>query len=191
MNISPDEAAKALNEVEASRAAMRNAIRTHRGHLYLWLWGCIWTAMSALNWAYGQRALIWNNWISGTGLVITFIIGIAQSRQIRCRTDRRFIGVCATLLAFGYLVWPVLLGDLHSYNFHSYKAAFAYFTLLWMQLYMVGGIWFGNYWFWIGLAATAAIVGTLLLAPAFFWPATLLIGFVMLGSGLYVRYCWK
>ena len=37
MNISPDEAAKALNEIEASRAAMRQAIRAHRGHLYLWL----------------------------------------------------------------------------------------------------------------------------------------------------------
>ena len=191
MNISPDEAAKALQEVEASRAAMRSAIRSHRGHLYLWLWGCIWIAMSTLNWVYGQRALLWNDWICGAGLVVTLIIGVAQGRQIRCRTDRRFIGVCATLLAFGYLVWPVVLGDLHSYDFRSYKAAFAYFTVLWMQLYMVGGIWFGNYWFWIGLAATAAIVGALLLAPAFFWPVTLLIGLVMLGSGLYVRYCWR
>jgi hypothetical protein len=191
MNISPDEAAQALKEIEASRSLMRSAIRSYRGHLYLWLWGCIWVAMSSLNWAYGQGALTYTNWLSGGGLAATLLITVAQGRQIRCRTDGRFLGVCATLLAFGYLVWPVLLGDLHSYDFRSYKAAFAYFSVLWMQIYMVGGIWFDNYWFWIGLVSTALIVAVLLLVPALFWASTLLIGFVLLGTGFYVRYCWR
>ena len=191
MNISPDEAAKALQEIETSREAMRRAIRTHRGHVYLWIWGGAWVAMSLVNWAYDQGALRANFWISGAGLVATLLIGYVQGRQIRSKVDRRFIGVCATLLMFGYFVWPLLLGDLRSYDFHSYKAAYAYFTVLWMQLYTVAGIWFANFWFWIGLAVTALTVATLLLLPALFWAVTLLLGLVLLGSGFYVRYGWR
>jgi hypothetical protein len=191
MNISQDEASRALQEIEASRAAMRRAIQTHRGHLYLWLWGCAWIAMSLANWAYDKRALPAILWVSALGSVATLVIGYAQGRQIRSKVDKRFIGVCATLLVFGYLVWPVLLGDLRSYDFRSYKAAYAYFTVLWMQLYMVGGIWFDNFWFWIGLAVTVLIVAALLLVPAMFWAVTLLLGLVLFGSGFYVRYGWR
>ena len=60
-----------------------------------------------------------------------------------------------------------------------------------MQLYMVGGIWFDNFWFWVGLAMTALLVATLLLAPAMFWGVTLLLGLVLLLSGFYVRYGWR
>jgi hypothetical protein len=60
-----------------------------------------------------------------------------------------------------------------------------------MQLYMVAGIWFDNYWFWIGLTVTALIVAALLLAPALFWAVTLLLGLVLFGSGFYVRYGWR
>ena len=48
MNISPEEAARALGDIEASRAAMRTAIRTLRGHYQLWLWGGIWVVMALL-----------------------------------------------------------------------------------------------------------------------------------------------
>jgi hypothetical protein len=186
MNISSEEAAVALREIEASRTAMRNALRTHRGHLHLWLWGVIWIITSTLNWVYGVQALHANWWIQGTGVVLSLVIGFVQSRQVQGKIDRRFIGVCATLLVFGYVIWPVLFG-----GFHSYKTAYAYFTVLWMQLYMVGGIWFDNFWFWIGLVVTILTVGSLLLAPASFWAVTLLFGFILIGSGFYMRYGWR
>jgi hypothetical protein len=191
MNISPDEAATALQEIEASRAAMRRAIRTHRGHLYLWLWGYIWIAMSVLNWRYEEGALhaIW--WLSGAGTLATLAIGFVQGRQIRSRIDRRFLGVCGILLAFGYLVWPFLLGDLHSYGFRSYKGAYSYFTVIWMQVYMVAGVWFDNFWFWIGLGVTVLVVATLVFAPALFWAVTLLFGVVLAGTGYCIRYWWR
>jgi hypothetical protein len=191
MNISPEEAAAALVDIEASRSAMRRAIMTHRGHLYLWLWGGIWIAMSALNWRYETGALhaIW--WLSGGGLVATFVIATIQGRQIRSTIDKRFLGVCAVLLLFGYLVWPFLLGDLHSLAFRSYKGSYGYFTVLWMQLYMVAGIWFANFWFWIGLAVSLSVIATLLFAPALFWGVTLLFGLVLVGSGFYMRHLWR
>ncbi len=186
MIVSVEEAARALQEIAASRAAMRSAVRSHRGHLYLWLWGCAWIAMSALNWIYERRAMDAMIWISGAGIVATFAIAFVQGRQIRTRIDRRFVGVCLTLLAFGYLVWPAIFG-----GFQHYKAAFAYFSVLWMQLYMVAGIWFDNYFLWIGIAVTTLVLGGLLLAPALFWALTLLCGAVLLGSGFYVRYFWR
>jgi len=190
MNISPEEAAQALREIEASRSAMRRAIQTHRGHLYLWLWGCIWVVVSIINWMYEQRALPAMLWIMGFGCLATVVIGMVQGGQIRARIDPRFMKVCATLLIFGYCVWPFLLGDLRSYDFRSYKGAYGYFTVIWMQLYMVAGIWFDSFWFWVGLAVTVIIVTTLMFAPALFWGATLLLGLVLFGSGFLVRNTW-
>jgi hypothetical protein len=191
MNISSEEAAKALQEIEASRRAMRAALQAHRGHLHLWIWGIAWMVVSVLNWRYEQGALHAMLWVLGAATALSIAIGMLQGNRIRSRVDGRFLGVCAVMLAFGYLVWPVLLGDLHSYDFRSYKGAYGYFTVLWMQLYMVAGIWFDNYWFWIGLAVTVLVVGTLLLAPAFFWAVTLLLGLVLFGTGFHVRYLWR
>jgi hypothetical protein len=191
MNISREEAATALQNIEASRSAMRRAIMTHRGHLYLWLWGSIWIAMSALNWRYEMGALHAMWWLSGGGMLATIVIGIVQSRQIRSKIDKRFLAVCAVVLVFGYFVWPFLLGDLHSFAFRSYKGTYGYFTVLWMQIYMVAGIWFDNFWFWIGLAVSVCVIASLLFAPALFWAVTLLFGFVLLASGFYMRFFWR
>jgi hypothetical protein len=191
MNISPDEAANALRDIDASRASMRRALQNYRGHLYLWLWGCIWIAMGALNWKYDIGALhaIW--WLCGGGMVATTVIGMVQGQKIRGKPDKRFLGVCAILLGCGYLVWPFLLGDLHSFDFRSYKGAYAYFTVLWMQIYMVAGLWFDNFWFWIGLGVTVVVVASLVFAPALFWPVTILFGVVLLSTGFLVRYGWR
>jgi hypothetical protein len=186
MNISSGEAAKALQEIEASRNAMRYALRNHRGHLHLWLWGCLWVVMSLLNWKYGQEAVATNLWISGAGLVGSFAIGIAQSQKIQSPIDRRFVGVCVMLLIFGYVVWPFFFSGIP----HSYKAAYGYFTVLWMEIYMVAGLWFKNnmLWFWIGLGITASIIATILFLPALFWPLCVLFGVVLVACGCYVRY---
>ena len=186
MNISPEDAENALREIEASRTAMRGVVRAHRGHLFLWLWGVIWIVMSALYWHDAHRFQAVNLAIALAGIAASFGIGIVQNRQIRSRIDRRFVAVCVTLLAFGYGVWPVFFG-----GFHSDKAVFGYFTLLWMQLYIVSGIWFDTYLLWVGLAVTALILAGFLLLPGFFWLLTILCGAVLVGSGFYVRYFWR
>ncbi len=186
MNISPEEAARSLREIEASRSAMRSLVRTHRGHLYLWLWGSIWIVVSLLNWVDAPRFWAVSNWISVAGLVATFAIVVAQRRQVRSRLDRRFLAVCAVLLAFGYGVWPVFLGQPH-----TYKSAYGYGILVWMQIYIIAGIWFDNYWLWMGVAMTVFILAGFLLFPAIFWMWPLLGGVTLLGTGFYVRLFWK
>ena len=185
VNISPEEAAEALNGIEASRRAMRSLVRAHRGHMFLWLWGGVWMASSVLNGWDERRFWFPAACLFWVGLLATFAIAYAQRGQFRSPFDRRFLAVCATLLLFGYGVWPVLLGWPH-----SAKAGYAYGTLLWMQVYVVAGIWFDNYWLWIGIVMTALILAGFILFPGAFWVFSLLGGATMVGTGFYVRHFW-
>jgi hypothetical protein len=186
MNISPDEAAQALREIEASRQAMRLAIRNYRGHLHLWIWGCAWVIVSILNWRYEMGAIRPMLWVWGVAGACSLGIGFTQSNRIRTRVDRRFVAVCVALLLFGYAVWPPFFGGVH-----DYKGGFGYYTALWMQLYVVAGLWFGNCFLWIGIAVTALLLGSFLFAPFLFWASTLLCGLALIGGGFYVRCLWS
>jgi predicted lysophospholipase L1 biosynthesis ABC-type transport system permease subunit len=186
MNISKEEAEQALRDVAASRLAMREVVRAHRGHLYLWLWGTVFIAIALLNWVFAEKYWVAGNWISAGGVVASFLIGWSQGHQIRSKVDRRFLAVCFALLAFGYGVWPVFLGAPH-----SVKASYGYSLLIWMQIYVVAGIWFRNYWLWIGLSVTALLLAGYVLFPGAFWAFSLVGGATLVGTGFYVRFCWR
>ena len=186
MNISPEEARAALQEIESSRAAMRGLVRTHRGHLYLWLWGTVWIVNALINWRDSARGWVAGNWISVAALAVTLIFIFGQRRQVRSKFNKRFLSVVATLLVFGYGVWPVLLGPPH-----SYKAAYALGMLLWIQIFIVAGIWFDNYWLWLGVIMGALVLGGIVFFPGDFWACTVLAGALMVGMGCYVRLFWK
>jgi hypothetical protein len=186
MNITKEEAERALKDVEASRMAMREIVRMHRGHLYLWLWGTVFMAVALINWVFDERYWKASNWISVAGLVATLLIGWRQGRQIRSKLDKRFLAVCFTILAFGYLVWPVFLGAPQ-----SVKAAYGFSLLIWMQIYIVAGIWFRNYWLWIGTSVTALLLAGYVIFPGAFWAFSLLGGATLVGTGFYVRFGWR
>ena len=185
MNISPEEAAEALQQIKVSQIAMRRVIMSYRGHCYLWLWGVAWMAMAIVRMMDRPRFYITTNWITLVGVVASVAIGFSQSGKFRGKIDKRFIGVCATLLVFGYGVWPLFFS-----LFRTFDLAFAYQELLFMQLYIVGGIWFDNSLLWVGLAVAAVTLVGLLAFPAFFWIAMLLSGATLVASGSYIRNRW-
>jgi hypothetical protein len=186
MKISKEEAEQALRDIEVSKEAMRTLVRFHRGHLFLWLWGTVFIVVAALDWISSQRFWVPGNWIFGGAVVATVLIGWGQGRTIRSPIDKRFLAVCFTLLAFGYFVWPSFLGLPH-----SDKAAYGYGLLIWMQVYMVAGIWFRNYWLWMGVAVTVLLVAGYLLFPGAFWACCILGGATLVATGFYVRYGWR
>jgi len=187
MEITPEDAAKALQEIKLSQAAMRSAIRSHRGHLFLWLWGAIWCAMATLNWIDPFRFATANNLLTAAGVLASFAIGIIQGRQINSRVDRRFVGVVAAVLLFGYGVIPLVT---HSFQ-ASYAEGYAVSMLTWMLVYVIGGIWFDTYWLWVGITVTALILAGYLIWPALFWGFMLLAGLMLVGTGFYVRHFWR
>ena len=185
MNITPEEAAEALREIESSRLAMRSAIQSHRGHYYLWLWGFIWILTSIVCW-YDPTRFWPATALSGAGIVASFIIASLQGSRVRSRIDKRFVWVCVATLVFGYGAWPIVLGPPH-----SYKSAFGFGIVIWMQLYVIGGIWFDNYLLWVGIAVTALTLAALLFFPGLFWGFTLLCGVTLVATGYYIRYFWR
>jgi hypothetical protein len=186
MNISPEEAARALGEIEASRAAMRTAVRGFRGHYYLWLWGGIWMAMALRAEFRALPGLRMNHWLIYPGIAATFLIMLSQGTKIRSPINKRFLGVLAAIVVFSF-VWPMVLG--HSANG---KSGFAYGVLVPMFCYIVAGIWFDCYYLlWVGLLISALILASLFFFPAFFWWSVVLCGGALVGTGFYVRYFWR
>ena len=119
----------------------------------------------------------------GAGLaLLSYVLEVFGEHALSAAEILGLLFVSIALL-FGYGVWPVFMG-----GFHSFQAAFGYGCLLWMQVYIVGGIWFDNYWLWVGLVVGAIILVGFLFLPAYFWACTMLCGFTFMGTGFYVRY---
>lgn len=181
--ITPDEAARALQAVAASQAAMRSAIRAHRGHCYLWLWGGIWMVMALLAQLRGLQGLRWFPWLGLAGFVASVAIGMIQGNRIRLPVDRRFLWVLLATLLFG-LAWGAVLGIPR-----RAEAVFAFIGLLVAQSYLIAGLWFDSYLLWLGLAVAAAMLVGLFVFPAFFWIWIAVFGGgVLIATGFYVRY---
>ena len=186
MEYSPEEAARALAAIESSRSVMRQIVRTHRGHYYLWLWGVIWAAMALLAEFKGNDGLRLGNWLCIAGSGASFLIGFLQSTRLRAPLDRRFLGLIAVIIGFGVILPFVLRGPADA------KASFAYVALISMLCYIVAGLWFDVYLFWLGLAVTALIlVGLFCFRDYFWWWVAIFGGGTLAGTGFYVRFCWR
>ncbi len=186
MEYSSEEAARALATIDASRSAMRQIVRAHRGHCYLWLWGVIWAAMALLAEFKGHAGLRLGNWLAVAGMAGSFLIGFMQSAQLRAPLDRRFLGLIAVIVGFA-AIWPFILqGPADA------KAGFAYVALVSMLCYIVAGIWFDYYLLWLGLAVSALIlVGLFCFKDFFWWWIAIFGGGSLAGTGFYVRYGWR
>jgi hypothetical protein len=186
MELSPEEATRALEAIETSKIAMRRAIMSSRGPAQLWVWGLAWMAMAIVRKLNYPRFWVTILWITAIGTVASLVVGLVQSGRIRGKVDRRFMAVCATLLVFGYGIWPRFFS-----LFRTYDSAYAYQCILWMQLYVVGGIWFDTFLLWVGLLITGLILVGYLLFPEFFWLGAFLSGVVLFCSGFYIQKCWR
>ena len=188
-HLSRDDAERALLDIDQSREAMRRAIRAHRGHLHLWLWGSIWIGMALSVHFYGERCERFFPWFIFPGFLASTAIGIYQGRQIRVPIDKRFLAALACLVVFG-LLWPVILGAFREPS--DDIRIFAFFALLAMQIYVLAGIWFDNYLLAIGLIVSALILTGLFVFPHIFWLwFAIFCGGPVVLSGFLVRFFWR
>jgi len=172
MNISSEEAALALRDIETSRAIMRSAIRTNLGHYHLWLWGSMWAAMALLIESQGMRGLRLCPWLSLAGMAVSLTFILCQHTRIRSPVDKRFLGMLAAVVGFA-VICPFVLGYPR-----DPRADFAYSALVCMFGYVVAGIWFDIYLLWVGL-----VIATLILVGLFFFPAIFWWWFAVFGGG--------
>jgi hypothetical protein len=186
----PDvQAAQLLESVRQSRVAMRRAIRAHRGHWYMWVWGLIWLIYAVLGYYLDIAALAYINALAIAGTVASFLIASIQRSKIRASIDRRFVAALGALLLFGYLA-PVILGVYDATSTATFVRVFAYFALLWIQPYILAGLWFRiSFLLWIGLLISLSILLGLLVFSAIFWVwFAIFAAMPLILSGFYVRY---
>jgi hypothetical protein len=186
MNLSREEAEAALREIQISRVAIRRAIVSQGGHRFVWLWGFVWAATGVMRELNFPRFWVYTNWITVVGVGISLFLGFSNSRNIRFRVDRRFLAVCATLLVFGYGIWPFFFAF-----YREFDKGFAYQEILWMQLYIVAGIWWDNNLLWVGLLVTVVTLVGIVAFPAHFGVAIIASGATLIASGFYLRSSWK
>jgi hypothetical protein len=184
--ISPQEAGALLADVESARAAMRHAIRAHRGHFHLWIWGVAWTIMPLLAYFRGDDAARFFPFICVAGGVLSIIVGFTQQRQIRRPPNGRFAAVMITVWLFAAL-FPFVL----HVPFNP-RTLYAYCCLVAMQTYVIAGLWTDSYLLWVGITVTALILAGVYFFPAIFWLWMAVFGGGSLVlTGFYVRHFWR
>jgi len=186
MNLSPQEAARALAEIEQTRATMRQAIRDHRGHYHLWIWGAAWIAMPLYAQFVGDAHARQLGLLCLPAGLLSALVGRAQSRQIRLPANTRFLGVIAALVCFA-LIFPLVLGAQP-----ALRPLYAYTCLVVMQAYVVAGLWTDSYLLWTGIVISALILIGLFVFPAIFWIWMAVFGGgSLVATGFYVRHSWR
>lgn len=183
---SPTEAAALLAQIESTRTTMRHAVRAHRGHFHLWIWGALWVAMPLTVQFGGEPAARFFPWMTAAGILVSIAVGIAQGRQIKARIEPRFLGMIGAIVLFAAL-FPLVLRARF-----DLRGIYAYTCLVVMQAYVVAGLWTDSYLFWLGLLITALILTGLFLFPGIFWLWMAVCGGgALLLTGFYVRHFWR
>ena len=184
--VSPQEASALLAEIDAARATMRHAIREHRGHYHLWIWGSVWIAMPLTAHFGGDPAARHFPWICVAGGVLSGLVGLIQSRQVRQPKNTRFAIAMVAQWLFAILFPLVLRAPLESRNLYAFCCLVA------MQTYVVAGLWTDTYLLWVGIIVTALILCGVFLFPAIFWLWMAVFGGgTLVLTGFYVRHFWR
>jgi hypothetical protein len=186
MNLSPQEAAAALAEVDSARVAMRRAIRDHRGHFHLWIWGIARIVMPLQAHVYGDPAARWFWAPCLVAGLASAAVGMMQSRQVRQPVNKRFLGAIGALIAFAIAFLFVLQPQ------PSLKSLYAYECLVVLQAYVIAGLWTDTYLLWLGIAVTALVLIGFFFLPGIFWIWMAIFGGgSLIATGFYVRYFWR
>jgi hypothetical protein len=186
MNLSPQEAAAALAEVDQARTAMRRAIRDHRGHYYLWIWGATWIAMPLTAHFFGDVAVRYFAWLCLPGAVASVAVGLRQRGQIVNPALPRLFGAYAAVLVFAAIFPFVLQGRPEARTYYAYAC------LACMQGYVIIGLWTDRCLLWLGLFVTAMILVGFFLLPGVFWLwMAACTGAPLVLTGFYIRHRWR
>lgn len=161
MQISRDEAAQALSDINDARSRVDKLHGYSDSSPFLILWGLVWlTANSTTQFAPALGDLAWMTGILiGTTLTIVLAtlqakrrgvrdaIQGSQSAQVAIRMGVSQGVILAFFVAMMTIVWPL---DARQSN--------ALVSLFWACAYMGVGVWIGMRLFWIGAITAVAIL---------------------------------
>jgi hypothetical protein len=185
LQVSPQEAAAALADIDRTRAAMRHAIREQRGHVHFWIWGAAWAAMPLSAQLFGDD-FARHFWIfSVVAGVFSGRVAAVQATRVRMPANNQFFAMMGVLIAFSVIFLLVLR------VLPNMKTLYAYICLVIMQSYVVAGLWTDRYLLWVGILISALILLGLWFFPGIFWLWMAFFGGgALIATGFYVRDYW-
>ena len=170
MTLSPDDAAKALSEIEATETRSRAAYAYLIGGSYLVLWGAIWVVCFSLIDVVPHQAR--NIWIGGSAVGILGSVILGQRRR-----DLAHKGWRAFMPATGYVAFSFAALELVTPP-PSVEAVSAFVALVVSLAYIQIGAQFGDRLTLIGVALAA------LTLAGFFWiPVHFHLFMALIGGG--------
>jgi hypothetical protein len=189
MNVTRDEAAKALGDIDKATNKLIELKGYHHGAPHFIVWGFVWLIANTITQFWPQYAQ--TAWLSllGLGMVSSTVIGILQARSqkpgISKFTDAGFgrkMGMTSGII-FVFIFCLMLISQPE-----SNREANAMISILFPFLYMCGGIWAGWRLFAIGLFTAAAILFGYFYVKEWFdlWMAVFA-GGSLLAGGLWLR----
>jgi hypothetical protein len=180
-----DEAAAALDDIQLIVAHTRRAIVAAHTAEHLIVWGVAWMlgfgAVQFTNWNPG---LIWLP-VGLVGGAFSAWIGVRAGRRVASPVAGRIFLFLAVLLGFA-VAWLWILHPFNERNVGVYVATVFMFS------YVAGGLWFGRFFVVLGVGVTALALAGVRLAPGWL---DLIMGLggggALTASGLYIRRNWQ
>lgn len=168
MNITPQEAEKALNDIRSATSKAHNVINIWA--YYMLLWGIIWTLGFLASQVVQPRFL---DWIWGImvllGMVGSASIGARQGRLVRTTPGSHMAFVSSRLGIFNGVLYAFAILWLILFPLTSIQIG-----MLWITIVMFGsiiaGVWLHEpVSIWLGIGVTVASVIGYYLVPTYFW----------------------
>ena len=199
MNITKDEARASLAEIRDVTWHTRRAIGQGASSSILIVWGVIWMiGYSASQFVPQYSGLIWLPLIT-VGAISSWICGSRKRSSISDANGSR-IGIFWLVLFAYAALWMVLLHphqlpsgvEWANYQPMNDRQAGAFYATVPMFAYVVGGLWLGRFFVWLGSIVTVLTVIGFFLLPGYFciWMAFTGGGSLVV-SGLYIRRFWR
>jgi hypothetical protein len=199
MEVSKNEARESLAEIERIVDLTRRSIGRGCAAPLLILWGIIWVIGYSGTQFYPRYAgFLWLGLIT-IGSAFSWVAGVRFQTPVRSPSDAK-IGFF-WLILFGYaIVWLFLLGGnslpkgeewLRRHPLQSQQIS-AYFATIPMFAYVVGGLWLGRFFIYLGLIVTAlTLVGYMFLPDWFNLWMAITGGGSLIIAGLFIRKFWR
>lgn len=195
---SRDEAQAALAAVDRTIADTRRIVAGSVAGPIIILWGCIWMAADlVLQYHPDRMAQAW--WVfDAIGIGGSWYLAVRCNPHVKMRGDWRFGAFWFILFGFGAL-WTFLLVPWNLLQNAStlemlamIRKIEAFGHTLPMFAYVIGGLWMGRFFVWLGLLVTALTVAGYLWVPDYFylWLAFTGGGSLIIG-GIFIRKFWK
>lgn len=160
MNVTREEAAKALQDIDKASDRVFQLKGYHHGAPFFIVWGFVWLIANSVSqfWPEYQK-WVWPVGV-GAGFLISMVIGIMQARRAKPGTrqslmDRRIgsrIGMTSGVM-MAFIATMILIAQPS-----SSQEGNAMVSIFFPFMYMAAGIWAGWRLFAIGLVTAIAII---------------------------------